>query len=118
MGRELERRLIDDLVGKVHQFEHERVAVRLERGQVFLRPGHDFGDADLPRFAQGFAQQAIGMSPALIGSKSNVVNLMDVLQKSLEASKKRRSGASADSDEDTAAEAKPKKTTRRKSSAA
>jgi DNA end-binding protein Ku len=51
-------------------------------------------------------------------SKSNVVNLMDVLQKSLEASKKRRSGASADSDEETAAEAKPKKTTRRKSSAA
>jgi DNA end-binding protein Ku len=48
---------------------------------------------------------------------SNVVNLMDVLQKSLEESKKRgAAGASRHADESD--EAKPKKTTRRKSSAA
>ena len=45
--------------------------------------------------------------------RDNVVNLMDVLQKSLEASKKRGDGASV-----SHAEAAPKKRPRRKSSAA
>jgi DNA end-binding protein Ku len=52
-------------------------------------------------------------------SSNNVVNLMDVLQKSLEASKKRREGgAAADSDDESTSAEKPKKTTRRKRSAA
>jgi DNA end-binding protein Ku len=50
-------------------------------------------------------------------ARSNVVNLMDVLQKSLEESKKRASSGSSRND-DEREEPKPKKTTRRKSSAA
>ena len=46
---------------------------------------------------------------------SNVVNLMDVLQKSLEESKKQRGSGGAAA---TEAETKPKKTVRRKKSAA
>jgi len=54
--------------------------------------------------------------------RDNVVNLMDVLQKSLEASKKRGdappAGRSRARDDDSAASEAPKKKTRRKSSAA
>jgi DNA end-binding protein Ku len=58
--------------------------------------------------------------PAAAAPKtSNVVNLMDVLQRSLEESKKSRGAAKPSaSAEKKAAEAKTKKTTRRKTSAA
>jgi non-homologous end joining protein Ku len=46
--------------------------------------------------------------------RDNVVNLMDILQKSLEATKRREAAAGSDAE----SEAKPKKTARRKSSAA
>jgi DNA end-binding protein Ku len=51
-------------------------------------------------------------------ARSNVVNLMDVLQKSLEESKKRASGSASSRASEEREETKPKKTTRRKSSAA
>jgi DNA end-binding protein Ku len=53
-------------------------------------------------------------APVKRPSHDNVVNLMDVLQKSLEASKKGRSAGSAEKE----AEEKPKRTAKRKTSAA
>jgi hypothetical protein len=44
---EIERRLVDDFVGEVHQLEHERVAVGFERRKVFARADHDLRDPDL-----------------------------------------------------------------------
>jgi DNA end-binding protein Ku len=55
---------------------------------------------------------AAGAPPAPM--RDNVVNLMDILQKSLEATKRREAAAGSDAE----SEAKPKKTARRKSSAA
>jgi DNA end-binding protein Ku len=55
--------------------------------------------------------------PAKAPRHDNVVNLMDVLQKSLEASKKKERGGASRASEDESAE-KPKKTTKRKTSAA
>ena len=45
--REIERGLIDDLVGEMHQFQDQRVAVGFERGEMFLGADHDLGHADL-----------------------------------------------------------------------
>ena len=63
------------------------------------------------------AGQEAPQGKAAPAPRSNVVNLMDVLQKSLEESKKRASSGSSRND-DEREEPKPKKTTRRKSSAA
>jgi DNA end-binding protein Ku len=52
-------------------------------------------------------------APAKKPRKDNVVNLMDVLQKSLEASKKGRAGGSSEAEDE-----KPKRTAKRKTSAA
>ena len=41
------KRRPDDLVGEVHQFEHQRFAVGLERGEMFARADHDARDGDL-----------------------------------------------------------------------
>ncbi len=89
---------------------------------------------DASQFADTYREEMLAMIEARAAGKElprgevkapvrdNVVNLMDVLQKSLEASKK-RSGSSkedADGDAEEAAESerKPKRTSKRKSSAA
>jgi DNA end-binding protein Ku len=83
---------------------------------------------DVEKFRDTYREEMLAMIEARAAGKEapkakvrapqrdNVVNLMDVLQKSLEESKKQRGGrtGSATSKED----AKPKKTTRRKKSAA
>ncbi|HMD02063.1 MAG TPA: Ku protein, partial [Candidatus Baltobacteraceae bacterium] len=80
---------------------------------------------DAERFRDTYREEVLAMiearaagkqtpeAPAKAPARDNVVNLMDVLQKSLEASKKSRSATGA-SEEDE----KPKKRVRRKSSAA
>jgi DNA end-binding protein Ku len=82
---------------------------------------------DAEKFRDAYREELLAMIEARAAGKqvpqgkvkpapsSNVVNLMDVLQKSLEESKKQRDSRGA---ADTEAEAKPKKTARRKKSAA
>jgi DNA end-binding protein Ku len=69
------------------------------------------------------AGKTLPEAPAAVPRPDNVVNLMDVLAKSLEESKRRREAAAAagdasGEDEDERKHSKPKKTSRRKSSAA
>jgi len=86
---------------------------------------------DLERFRDTYREEVLAMIEARIAGKeapkaahkpaapSNVVNLMDVLQKSLEESKKHRGGhAPAQKTAAKAGSEKPKKTARRKTSAA
>jgi DNA end-binding protein Ku len=84
---------------------------------------------DAEQFKDTYREQVLAMiearaagketeaAPAKAPRRDNVVNLMDVLQKSLEASKKGRSAGSVTADAKSSAE-KSKKTTKRKTSAA
>jgi DNA end-binding protein Ku len=79
----------------------------------------EYRDQVLAMIEARAAGQVIEAAPAKAPRRDNVVNLMDVLQKSLEASKKDRSGGSRTSAKAEAeADEKPKKTAKRKSSAA
>jgi DNA end-binding protein Ku len=75
----------------------------------------EYRDQVLAMIEARAAGQVIEAAPTKAPRRDNVVNLMDVLQKSLEASKK---GAGSRSSAKAEPEEKPKKTAKRKSSAA
>jgi len=76
----------------------------------------EYRDQVLAMIEARAAGKQIEAAPVKAPRRDNVVNLMDVLQKSLEATKKGRSAATRDGEKEAAE--KPKKTTRRKKSAA
>jgi DNA end-binding protein Ku len=75
----------------------------------------EYRDQVLAMIEARAAGKQLEAAPAKAPRRDNVVNLMDVLQKSLEASKKR---GTATTQSARAAEEKPKKTVKRKTSAA
>ena len=78
----------------------------------------EYRDQVLAMIEARAAGHVIEAAPAKAPRRDNVVNLMDVLQKSLEASKKDGGKSSRTTAKASAHEAKPKKTAKRKTSAA
>src|SRR5665213_1704914 len=83
-----------------------RVVIRSREHIAAVKPNGEALVLELMHFADELVEKPEIHRPAA----TNVVNLMDVLQRSLEQSKARRKkGASVDDDEETAVEARPAK---------
>ena len=54
---------------KMHQFEHQRILVRLERGEVLAGLDDHLGDAHLAVFLRASRNSAYALAPCFCGSR-------------------------------------------------
>ena len=62
----IELRRIGELVGEMHQLEHERAVLWFHAREILARFDHDFGDADLFLLLEGIAQQCVRLIAAFL----------------------------------------------------